>query len=72
MVGVSTCGKVHMHAGHGSLIMLLDAGTVRWQWWWWALLNGGEQSWRFVGDGGGPLSPFVDGGGACCGCHRWI
>ena len=68
--GASACRRAPKGAGRGFLMMLLDAGTVRRQSWWWVLLNGGDRSWRFVGDGGGPLSPFVDGGGACCGCHR--
>ena len=55
--GSSACGRAPMGAGHGSSMMLLDAGTVCRQWWWWALLKGGERSWRFIGEGGGPLSP---------------
>ena len=68
--GASACRRAPKGAGRGFSMMLLDAGTVRRQWWWWALLNGGEGSWRFVGEGGWLLSLFVNSGGVCCGCHR--
>ena len=74
LLGLKGGGKRLWESAHACWGWFLDDVAGCWpvcqRCWWWALLNGGEWSWRFVGNGGGLLSPFVDSGGVCCGCHR--